>query len=406
MRLLRVHIDHGWDISRETPWVLHDGDVRVDAGTAAANAWPVHDGLDAVVSAGQVRILAVALPRLPPARVSAAARFALEDQIAGGETDAHVAISAQRPDGTVLAIVCPRALVSAVASRKGPLARLRRVIAEPELAVPQRTWRWCRSANSTNDFVRVSNGEAFAVSAPDNDGALPPELALALTRAAPDAAAGVHVEWAAPLQMLERWQGEYHVPFEPGATWEWATATPQQFAASTDLLQGEFAPEARRPAPPLARAFEPAAWLLALALAVHVLSTLGEWTGQRVASWRTDGEWSALGLAAGLPREALGTPASASAALTKRHADLLHAQHRFARDDALPLLAHMSPIVGGLPPGSIRRATYADRHWTFETGLQDPGLLRDVERKLHDADLEALVVAAPGGARVRVGAPR
>ncbi len=410
MKVLRLYIDRDWEPSRPASWVLHyDGSV-IDHGTSSDGGYPTHDALDAVLSAGQVRILVLALPRLPAARLAQAARFALEDQIAGAEADAHVAIAEQREDGTLLAFVCPRARMSTLAARKGALARLRRVIAEPALAIPvaANAWRWCSGGNSGNDFVRVANGEAFASSAPDATGALPPELRLALTRAGAGTVGSVHVEWPATADSLEQWTRDTGIAFVARPPWRWDGASAQAFDAATDLLQGDFRSEVREAQPSLHRTFAPAVWLLGAALALHVLATLGEWTAQRIATWRADAEWSALGVAAGLPRESLATPASARAALDRRHTDVLHAQHQFARTDALPLLARMSagPPAGAIPAGAIRRATYADRHWTFETNLQDPAQLQDVERRLRAADLEALVVAAPGGARVRVGTSR
>ena len=202
-----------------------------------------------MIAASQVRVACVALPPIPAARVAAAARFALEDRVAGPPESHWLAASAQRPDGRVAVVIVARALVAGLRSRIADLGvalPLTRALAEPELASAGAGACWCIPAehDAGGGFVRFADGSAFPVDAIPPDGALPPELRLALANAARDGAAPaqVRVDAAVADAALARWRQETGVPFVRGTPWQWHAAGADAFALATNLLQGEMAP--------------------------------------------------------------------------------------------------------------------------------------------------------------------
>ncbi len=399
-RTLRIRLAASWRPADALAWSLHDdGTDRTETGEDPSVNWPAHDRLEAVIAAAPVRLVALALPPMPANRLAAAARFAVEDQIAVGDAGAQIVV-APGVGGSHVAVICPRDLLQSLQPRKGALAHLRRAVAEPELCPPGPDWRWCLTERGEG-FVRLPDGSAFATSRAAENGDLPAELAIALGRARSETIPAVRVDGRVAAADLARWQAATNVPFVAGEPWRWDTAARE--TPGTDLLQDEFVSDAAPRRPRLTRLFAPALVLLALAALVQVLGALGTWMALRADVWRADASWKSVGLAAGLPANALGSIDDIRRALDRRHRALLHGQRQFARDDALPLLARASAVMGALPPGSLKRATYADTHWTFDLQGLDTAAARRLEAGFRQADLEALVVPVDGGVRVRMG---
>ena len=299
MTTLRVHLADAPGSGDAVAWGLFDDAGHCTrTGRSAASAWPAADRVEAVLAASQVRIAIVALPPLAPARVAAAARFAVEDQLAGPVDTQHLAVSRQQPDGRVRVVIAARGLVAALRDARTPgssTPRLSRAIAEPDLAVPYRGWRWCAATPEGDGFVRRDDGSAFPVSA-DPSGALPAELALAIAQARRDGTLPpeVRIERDAGDADLARWQRDSGVPCVRGSAWRWTAAPAVAFVEAVDLLQGEFALAPPAPRGARARLFAPALALAAVALGVHVVATVGEWGSLRLDSWRQARAWRAL----------------------------------------------------------------------------------------------------------------
>src|SRR5437868_5120334 len=160
MNTLRVLLASPPSRSRPVPWALFDDAGRcVEQGNDPSDAWPRSAGREAVLAADLVRIVALKVPPMPPARLAAAAAFALEDQLATTGEAPTIAVSPQQGDGTVLACIAARDAISAVVTWEPPFDR---VIAEPALAPLHAGWTWYASA-AQSGFVRRSDGSAFAV---------------------------------------------------------------------------------------------------------------------------------------------------------------------------------------------------------------------------------------------------
>jgi hypothetical protein len=391
MSTLRVLLSAAPDADRADAWALFDDSERlVRSGRSVPGAWPATERKDAVLAAACVRIVGLQLPPLPAERVAAATAFALEDQLAGPADEQHIAVSPQRADGTVEAIVANRGLVADLA------ANFDRVLAEPALAPrpAPRYWRWYPSA-AGGGFVRRPDGSAFATS--EHRG-IPDELTLALDHGERSGAAPAKVEMAFVADEASRYASAQHAgtAFVTTTPWRWDTAGGAAFIEATDLRQGEFA-RAKPVHRGSLRPFRIAAALAAAAIALHIMATIGDWASARIADWRTR---SAI---ASLAREMGITGADDPAvAIARRHAEARHGAGLAAPSDALPLLARAAPALAALPAGVLRRAAYSDGTWTFDLANADVNATARLERQLASTGLTTLQATNASGTRLRV----
>jgi len=409
MTTLRVLIDAAPARGRAQAWALFDGaGACMRTGRDPPDAWPTADRVEAVLAASQVRIASVALPPLPPARVAAAAAFAVDDQLAGPQDAQHLASSTQQPGGRVRVVIASRTLIAALRERPmnaGTSAQVTRVIAEPDLAIPYNGWRWC-GAGRGDGFVRRSDGSAFTASATVPGDGLPPELSLALGHARRDGKPPpeIRVERDATDAELSRWQRDSGVSFVRGGAWRWFDAPAAAFAGAVDLLQGDLALKTPPAAGARRRLFVPALILASVALTLHVVLTVVEWGTLKLDTWRQSREWTALATSAGVAAEAASTPSAAQTAIAKRYTELRHSQGLLAPDDALPLLARAAPALRTLPAGSVKSAAYMGGHWTIDLSRADTATIAEIDARLKEARVPALIATSAAGARIRLGA--
>ncbi|MEO5701738.1 MAG: hypothetical protein ABIS17_13490 [Casimicrobiaceae bacterium] len=402
MKTLLVYLPVPWQAADAIAWRLVDSADRSAStvGRDRADQWPKHDRLEIVIAAAVVRLVPLDLPPMPAGRLAAASRFAIEDQIAGGEAGVEIAVGA-RHEGRVVAIVSPRAMLESLRERAGPLVQLARIVVEPELCDPAKQWRWCFDGPAAEGFVRLPDGGAFATSPPGADGALPAELSLALRTAPPGTGREVRVEGFATADDLARWSAGSGVAFMAGEAWQWHEAA--RHAHGTNLLHVDRGVDAAPAAPRLARLFAPTLALLASALTLQVLGMAATWVALQLELRNAASAWPALGQAAGVPHDALTSAESSRTALARRHAALAHAQRQFVRSDALPLLAGASIVLAPLPPGSVKRAVYGDDHWTFDLAGVELAAMQRLDARFRESGLEGIVVPFNGGVRVRLG---
>jgi len=148
---LRVWVDDPPEAGREFAWVLFDAaGGQVGGGRSLPSAWPAAERREAVVAARQGRIVTLKLPPLPPGRVVAAARFALEDQLADTPDESHIAVGSERSStGLRVAIVASNWMAAFVAASQRVGLNWDRAVLESDLALaPARGWRWCAASCS------------------------------------------------------------------------------------------------------------------------------------------------------------------------------------------------------------------------------------------------------------------
>jgi hypothetical protein len=410
MTVLRVVLPGAPDADRDYAWALHDAaGALLRRGRGRPADWPDADRREAVLAASLARIAVVTLPPLPPARVAAAAAFALEDALAGAPGTQRLVAGRQGIDGRVPVTIVARAALAPLAACVPPFAR---IIAEPELAAPATAsggpsaasvWRWCQGAG--DGFVRTGDGGAFAVTALGADRALPPELAQALASAvAHGAAPTVRAEVDGAAGSTARWQQQTGATFTAAAPWQWDTVPAGHFAAARDLAEPRAGVGPADRATPW-RLLRPVAIVATAAVALHVFATAGEWLAGTLRASRDRAAWVELARDAGVSADAAATPDAARAALAQRYAATRHARGLSAPDDAGPLLARAAPALATLPPGTLRRATYAGGAWTLELAPLDAAALGALDARLKAAGAPALAASSAAGVRLRIGGP-
>ena len=397
MTVLRVLLSAPPAANRAEAWARSDDGGRVvERGVDTPDRWPAASRREAVLAAGLVRVIALALPPMSPARLASAAAYALEDRLAATGAAAAIGVSAPRADGSVLAAVTAQATLDAVAAHA---PRFARIVAEPALAPVSSGWTWCASGAS-GGFVRTADGGAFAVGAAPAGGVLPPELVAALAQAPRGGGAPASVVVTQPCTdaLLAQWRASTGVAFERGEPWRWDDAPESAYAAAPDLLR---APEIAAPARGAAlRLWKPAAAIALAAVALHVVATIAQWSWLRIDAWRSGERIVALAQGAGVADAA--TPDAALRALARRDAELRHRAGLAAASDAVPLLARAAPALATLPAAAVKSATFADGAWTFELATLDDAARAALDRRMQDNGLTALQARTAAGARMRV----
>ena len=283
MTTLRVRLPVPFDPSAPAAWWRVDDQGRiVERGTSSPPAWPAADRIEAVLGAGDVRIVSLELPPMNDARRASAAAFALEDHLAAPADTMHLAVTAPASVGapTVVRIV-DRAAVTWLAARRPAIDR---VVAEPDLPPSDGTWRWCADADGRG-FVRRSDGSAFAADA-SGSSELPAELAAALAHARRDAGAAgapparIVVDAPADAPRLAAWTQATGVTFVQGTPWSLERVPDASWRSAPDVRAGHSVLPSAAPAS-IARRFAPAVALALVALALHVVLTAAGWTHAR-----------------------------------------------------------------------------------------------------------------------------
>ena len=406
---LRVFIADPPGAEREFEWTLFDAAGRaIRNGRGRPAAWPDAERKEAVIAAAHGRLVTLAIPPVPPGRADAAARYALEDQLAESPDDSHVALAAQRADGGLRAAIIGNAWMGAfvAASNRCDLV-WDRVLLESDLApAPPRSWRWCATSVAQPGFVRTDRGATIAVGPAQGQGdSAPVELVLALARGGADAPRTIRIdaEGASPA-LLAGARSATGVEFVFGTPWRWAEASPGAYAGAIDLLSGRYGARPHSVGPGVGRSLRPALCIGAIAIGIYAVASVGEWAWLHWQSFAIDRELTALARAA-VPEFAAGTTpdTSAAAALFRRERDLKHRSGLAARDDFVPLLARAAPALAALPSGAIRSLAYADGHLLLDlqkVSGTEPALLQN---ELKRAGLVAMAAPTASGARVRIG---
>ena len=404
---LRVLVEAPPEAGRTADWALFDSANRVlRRGKDRPSAWPAADRREAVIAAAHGRLATVTVPPLPPARASAAARFALEDQLADAPEASHIALAPQAPDGTVrTAIVADDWMRAFAAGSKHCVIEWDRALLECDLATAAPgIWRWCAASVNDVGFVRTDNGAPIGVGRASAD--VPPgELVLALAGAGDRAPANVRVDAAgASPALLAHASKETRVEFVPGATWRWTDASPAAFAGAIDLLTGDYGAPLHADAADFVRLLRPALWVAAIAIGIAILASVGEWVWLRWQSASIGREMEAIAKSA-VPEysaEAAGgvTPA---VVLQRRERELKHRAGLAARDDFVPLLARAAPALATLPAGALRGLAYGDGHLVLELQKLDAAQTSRIQRELQQTGLIAIAAPTASGARLRIG---
>ena len=188
-------------------------------------------------------------------------------------------------------------------------------------------------------------------------------------RTAGDGPVNVEAAFAVDAATTAEFAQHAGTSFVPAAAWRWDAAGGAAFAARHGPAPREFARAAPVVADRSARLFrDRGRHRRGRDRRCMSRASIGEWAMLRVDDWRARSALASLARDAGVP--ASEDPA---AAIARRHAEARHRAGLAAPTDALPLLARAAPALAALPAGTLKTATYADGHWTFDLAKSDDG---------------------------------
>jgi type II secretion system protein L len=403
---LRVLVDAPPDAARACEWALFDGTNRIlRRGRDRPASWPIAERREAVIAAVHGRLATVSVPPLPPARANAAARFALEDQLADAPEASHVALAPQAADGSVrAAIVADEWMRAFVSASKRCGVEWTRALLECDLATSARgIWRWCAHSVKDPGFVRTDRGATIGVG-PSSDEAPPGELVLALAGAGERAPANVRVDAAgASPALLANARAQTRIEFVAGAPWRWTDAPAASFVDAIDLLTGSYGAAPRAPMADFTKLLRPALWIAAIAIGVAVVAGVGEWLWLRWQTASIARELEAIAKSAVPDYSSATAVVTPTGALIRRERELKHRSGLAARDDFVPLLGRAAPALATLHSGALRALAYGDGHLVLELQKIDAGDTSRVQRELQQVGLTAIAAPTASGARLRIG---
>jgi hypothetical protein len=399
MTVLRVLLAAVPAADRADAWALFDASgACVRTGRDRPTAWPKARTLEIVLAASQVRLARIALPPLPASRVAGAARYALEDQLAGPSDAHHIAVSARGKDGGVRVRWC----AIRAGGHGGRDARVARIIAEPDLAVPATGWVWRATSTPGLAAARMAAPSRSTLRRPTARcprsspwrwvrpaAAARPRRACGSTpRLPPRRSRAGNARPASIFNRARPGVGRRHRP---------PHSPPRSISASSGTFDRVDARSA-------GRHLCPGALPCGAALLVHVVATWA--SGRRCDSdvARRAIEWTSHPRPAS-PGGERNPRRAARAALARRYSALRHAQGLPAPDDALPLLARASSALAALPPGSVKSAIYADGSWTLDLARPDATAIANLDARMRESRVPVLVATSAAGTRVRFGGP-
>ena len=345
-RVLQIHLpDRWWErFTREEPafrWALHARGRRRCGVTRLAEL-PSADEIILVLPVSRVGLVRAQLPAGPAARLTKLAPFAVEDAVVTAPEELLTVVLDETPDDARLVAVLDRAwLASALSELESCGVSPDRAIVESAL-IGDHHGAWTVVWSDDGGFVTFGGIEAVTIDAPV-DGQTPLALKLAVdeSRARDRSPRQVRVltaDGAGPPDVA-RWSESLRVPVEVAGQW-----TPEEFDAHTaacpDLLSRvqasgwtDFAWTAR---------LRPAAILLGVIVAVHVLLTVGDWARLAFEARELRMEMETLFRKAFPEAKAVVDPALQ---MRRNLAELRRSAGEADAADLLPMLVKLSPVL-------------------------------------------------------------
>lgn len=334
------------------------------------------DRVQLVLPAPDVMITRARLPQSAKRRTGAMLAYAVEEEIVGDPDANQVSWLGSSGDTDVLAVADQQGIKDWNNALDAVGIRGYEVHCET-LMLPLTEGEWSLAWNGHEGFVRTSDLEG---SATDRGDPTSPPLSLRLmldeakSRGEAPSSIAVHVTTPdAPLE-IDAWQRALGVALRLAAPWDWRSAPPE---AGVSLMQERV--RWRLPPDTLAR-LRPAAWIMGVALAVHALALIADWTHlaseQRSLRTRMESRFRAS-----FPQAvAIADPALQ---MRRNLAEARHAAGQPDNGDFLPMISNVATALKQVPAGGLRIASYESGRMTLElAGIQNDGIRSIVTRLL------------------------
>jgi len=349
-----------------------------------------------VLPATEVLITRAKLPQSAKRHAGSVLAFAVEEETLGDPDANQVSWLGSVADADVLAVADRQGLKAWHDALEAAGIGDYEVHCET-LMLPLAAGEWSLAWDGREGFVRVSEIEGAATDCGDRETPpmslrlmldeararieAPKSIALHLSMNAPDAEAS-----AAPD--LNAWQGKLGVALRVAKPWDWRRASPDAGVSLVQERQGWRLP------PGTLQRLRPAAWLVALALVVHALALVTDWTRLAGEQRSLRAQMEARFRAAFPDAVAVADPALQ---MRRKLTDARHAAGQPDIGDFLPMLEKVATALKEAPAGALRVASYESGRMTLElASVEEAGVRRIVARLLQSG---MQVETAPAGTR-------
>jgi general secretion pathway protein L len=396
MSLLRIYAS-----LRETPrqcqWALVSEGREPVLGQGPLSQLPQRaERVQLVLPAAEVLITRANLPRSAKRHAGAVLAFAVEEETLGDPDANQVSWLGSAADADILAVTDRQGLKSWQDALEAAGIGEYEVHCET-LMLPLAAGEWSLAWDGREGFVRTGEIEGGATDCGDRE---TPPLSLRLmldeakARIETPKSIALHLSMSAPdsgsdtAPDLDAWQRKLGVALRLARPWDWRRAPPE---AGVSLVQER----ARwRLHPATLQRLRPAAWLVAIAFAVHALALVADWT--RLASEQRSlrAQMESRFRAAFPDAVAVADPALQ---MRRKLTDARHAAGQPDGGDFLPMIEKVATALKEVPVGALRIASYESGRMTLELATVEEVAVRRIVTRLVQAGMQ--VDTAPGGTR-------
>ncbi|HVY07575.1 MAG TPA: type II secretion system protein GspL [Burkholderiales bacterium] len=392
MKQLRIYCPLQ-QVPSQCKWALVDSKGQTTTGTSPIKDLPRRvDRVQLVIPASEILITRARIPASAAQRGGGAVlAFALEEQTATDPDANIVSWLGKSGDMSVLAAIDRRGLDRwRDALRQAGIQSFE--IHSEMLWLPRASDEWSISWNGFEGFVRTGPFEA-ATTDSGSEKAAPLSLHLLLDQARsnghPPRGLALYTTADDAIPDLEAWGKDLDIPVRHAGAWTWHSGASGEGIA--------LAQEARRwgsvaTAIPKLRL---AGWMLALALVVHAVALVVDWTllanEQRTLRRQMESRF----------RSAFPDTVAVVDPLLQMRRKLAEVRHNAGQPDAgdfLPMTAKVALATKELPPGTVRILSYEGGRATFDLMTVDTGSLDRAISRLREAGFGVEKSPSPAGA--------
>ena len=394
MSLLRIYAS-----LREPPqqcqWALVSAGREPVAGQGPLAQLPQRaERVQLVLPADEVLITRANLPRSAKRHAGSVLAFAVEEETLGDPDANQVSWLGSAGDADVLAVADRQGLKAWQDALQAAGIGDYEVHCEI-LMLPLAAGHWSLAWDGREGFVRSGEIEGAVTDCGDREN---PPLSLRLmldeAKARIEAPKSIvlypYASAAEPVAPpdLDAWQHKLGIALSLAGPWDWRRAPPD---AGVSLVQER---QRWRLLPGSLQRLRPAAWLLAIALAVHALSLIADWT-RLAAEQRSLRQQMESRFRSAFPDAvAVADPALQ---MRRKLSDARHAAGQTDSADFLPMIEKVATALKDVPTGALRVAAYESGRLTLELAALGEAGVRRVVAQLQQTGMRVDTAPARAG---------
>lgn len=397
MSILTLYLPES-GVAESVQWTLRDG-TTLRTGTGAYADLPAAAQTVVILAASRILLTHVKLPDVGTAKLRDLLPYAVEEKLLAEPESIHVIAAARRPSGdTPVAIIDRAWLRQQLAALAVHGIRPHKML--PETLLPRlESNGWSMVWHGHGGFVRTGANAGFAV---DGGDARTPPIALSIAldeaRAAQNAPTKLMLYLAHGATQPD-WSQALHLMIENRGAWTWQDADPGA-AQAFNLLQGEFVPPRKQQH--WRKTLRPAAMLVGVMLAVHLLGSAIDWARLAWEKRQLQQEMRTLFQQSFPEAVAIVDPALQ---MQRNLSQLRRAHGASDNADFLLLLGNVAPA---LPQAKIFAVKYEQDQLQIELSLDDPQQQAPLLEKLQKQSLQVEMTPLESTKlrlRIRPGSP-